>query len=899
MPKSDSNHLSVVRAKLHAPRIPSDLVSRDRLLEFLTGSPDRSFTLVSAPAGYGKSTLVAHWLKTVEAAGTWFSVEKSDNDVRQFLTYLIAAVRNHSKNACGSTLELLRAPELPPLETLWEHLGNDLEAIRKPFIMVFDDFHRIDRPEIHEIVYHLLDFPPRPLHLAIVTRHDPPLQLAKLRAGGRMVDVRERDLRFTAEETRAVLQRLAGIEIADDLLARIHSELEGWIVGLRLVCLALQNCDDPERFVRSLSGGTPTMQDYLAGEVLSLQPDTLRRCLLSSSILDRFCASLCEAVFGEALGRGQEGGVRFLSQLIETNLFTIELDNQGEWFRFHHLFQRLLLNQLELHTSREDIATLHLRASTWFESQGLVEEALKHALAADDVERAACLIEQNREKALKTEGRYVLERWLAVLPEEVLQRHPSLLLIRAWMFVHQFRYPMVLPLLDQIEALLSGSDQHQQLSGEIALLRGMTLTRLGDSKRGLKYTKQALSRIPDTSLESRAQAEVMYALACQMEGQKDQAIRFLDEMMSKSPVPQGVRKSRLLQVYVFIHIISGHLTQAERLNQPIGALTQDHNVYGEAWREYLQGVINLHRYELDAALESLEYFRRTTSRRYIQFRRAAIDSLTCLMLTYQLLGRTSDTENPLKLLHEFVSGTDDPGLSILVDSAVARMAVLQGYPESVIRWAETAEVSFDRTMLWFLDTPSITACRVRIAEGSAAGLKRAEDELHLLAKNSEAQHNYSKLTEILCLLAVACSQQGDAEAAREHLDRALTLARPGGIVLPFVEWSPSLAKVMLNLVPQDSDWLTERIRHILGGQPAADTTAPPIVDALTNRERDVLELLAKRLYDKEIAEELGISVETVKTHVKRIRGKLGVSGRREAATKARELGLIQDLGSSA
>ncbi len=196
-------------------------------------------------------------------------------------------------------------------------------------------------------------------------------------------------------------------------------------------------------------------------------------------------------------------------------------------------------------------------------------------------------------------------------------------------------------------------------------------------------------------------------------------------------------------------------------------------------------------------------------------------------------------------------------------------------------------------MLWFLVIPSITACRVQITEGSAASLKSAKEELHQLAKLNEAHHNDNKLTEILCLLAMACYQQGDVEVAQKHIDRALTLAHPGGIILPFVEWSPSLAKVMLELVPQSSDWLPKRIRQILGGQHAADTATQPTVDALTNRELDVLELVANRLYDKEIAEELSISVETVKTHVKHIRGKLGVSSRRQAATKARELGLIQ------
>ena len=695
--------LSVASTKLYPPRVPSDLVRRHRLYELLNRDLNRPFTLVSAPAGYGKSTLIANWLKSLEVGAAWLSIEESDNNLRQFLIYLVAAVRNHSKRACAKTIELVQSPELPPLATLRDFLANDLDAIRKPFVLVLDDFFRIKQPEIHETVDYLLDFPPRSLHLTIITRHDPPLQLNRLRAGGRMVEVRERDLRFTKEETHTALKRLANVDVADDVLNHIHSELEGWIVGLRLACLALRNREDPEPFLRGLSGGTPAMQDYLAGEVLSQLPDAFRRGLLSLSILDRFCASLCAAVSDST--SEQDGGAQLLPEIIRANLFTIELDDEGEWFRFHHLFQRLLLNQLESQAASEDIAALHLRASHWFEMQGMLEESVRHAMAAKDVQRAARLLDQFREMALKTDHWYVLEKWLSKLPDEALRRHPELLMVRAWMYVHHFQYPLVIRVLNEIEISLSGTDKLQHLKGEIANLRGMALHRLGDGERGLAHLESALSIIPEASLETRAQAEVSFCLASQQEGKKDEALQFLDRVMHRNPPPEGIRRSRLDQVYVFLHIISGHLAQAEKANQPIGALTDDRNTYGEAFREYLQGLIHLYRFEPDVALQSLDYFRRTTSRRYIQFRRAAIDSIACLALACQFLGRTHEVETALQLLREFVSGTGDARLSILIDSATARVDALRGCGDSTVRWAETTDMSFDPTKLWFFDTP--------------------------------------------------------------------------------------------------------------------------------------------------------------------------------------------------
>lgn len=884
--------LAVVSSKLHMPPAPSDLVCRERLHDLLLQNPKRSFTLVSAPAGSGKSTLVAHWLRKSTIKSAWFSIEDSDNDIRQFLNYVISAIRTHFKDGCRGTLELLQAPELPPLTTLRKQLSNELDELSEPLFLVLDDFHRINRVEIHEIINHLLDFPPSSLHLVIVTRHDPPVQLTKLRADGRVVDIRERNLRFTQRETHLLLKQVGGIAVTDKLLTHVDSVLEGWVVGLRLVCLALRDHPNPENFLCSLSGGTQTMQDYLFQEVLTLQSDDFRYNLLSMSILDRFCIPLCAAVC--KFQGGYDSSKRFVAQLKDANLFVIELDSEGEWFRFHHLFQRLLLNRLEQQAGSEEIANLHLRASVWFESQGMVEESLKHAMAANDLDRAASLLELFREEALKTDRWYVILKWLAVLPEEILQRYPELLLVRAWMYVHQFHYSKVIQVLDRLDVVLFGDDKLQHLSGEIASLRGMALHRLGDSLNGLKYLELALALIPESSVETRAQTEVSFCLACQQDGSKDRAIEYLDSVMNRSNTPQGVRKSRLEQVYIFLHIISGHLTKAEIANQPPAALVESQDVYGDAFRAYLQGIIHLHRYEPEAALNSLDYFRCTNSRRYIQFKRAAIDSMTCLMLSCELLGRTAEVETVKQMLCEFVASMGDYRFSILVNSALARMDVLHGKTNTSIRWAETAEFPFDTTMLWFLDTPWITACRVRITQGSITSLMRAEKDLHQLVKLSKAHHNDIKLTENLSLLAVACYLQGKTDLARQHLDQALTLARVGGVVLPFVEWSPKVAEVMLEMLPTDSDWLIAEIHQVLTSRQHARQSAQPAVDLLTNRQSDVLGFLSKRFSDKEIAAELGISIETVKTHVKHIRRKLCVTNRREAVAKALELGLTQD-----
>ena len=408
--------------------VPPDLVPRARLLELLDQNPGRSFTLVSAPAGYGKSTLVSRWLDGAGEAAAWLSLDEDDNDLRGFLKYFIAAVRTHSPKACRASHVYLGGAELPPAAVLAECLSNDLDAIKRRFVLVLDDYHRIHEGAIHELVSHLLRHPSRKVHLVLVTRRDPPLELAGLRAKGRSLEIRERDLRFTRDETRTVIETIGGVSIGDRTLAHLHEVLEGWITGLRLVCLMLRHEKDPAGFLDGLHGGTLNIRQYLVEEVLKQLPPGFEDTLLKTSILNRLCGPLCEFLCAD----GGDTGEDFLRELERANLFAIRLDARGEWVRYHHLFQQLLQQQLEKRASAGEIAALHERASDWFESEGFREEALQHALRAGNVERAADLIEKNRVGMLDEDKWYVLERWNRLLPDTIREKRPGLLLIDAW-----------------------------------------------------------------------------------------------------------------------------------------------------------------------------------------------------------------------------------------------------------------------------------------------------------------------------------------------------------------------------------------------------------------------------------------------------------------------------------
>ena len=450
------------------------------------------------------------------------------------------------------------------------HLLNDFEALDQPLAIVLDDYHRIQiSSPVHDLMGRLLEHPPSSVHLVLVTRRDPPLPFMSLLAGNQVAEVRLEDLRFTGGETAEFLSR-DGEARGQRQRAR-ESAATGRRMGGRSASggLALRHAVDPESLLGGLRGGLPQTRAYLLREALSgLSPED-RDWLLRSSILDRFCAPLLEAVcFPDGASAHPElTGRKFLDLIQRNNLFTIALDASGEWFRYHHLFQDLLQRQLRETSSSQDIASLHLRASEWFEAEGLIDEALKHVLAAEDVELAAQLVERHRQSAVNADRWYVLEKWLALLPESIVQQRADLLMARAWVLSHHSRFDAVFPILEGSNPCLTMTRPSETLRGEIALFRGYILFFLGDGAGSLKHIEEALERIPVAYFEARAQCEVIFALSSQMEGRKEQALGGLDDLLLHYDSTEDLRKTRLQVTYVFIHIISGDLGQAEAANR--------------------------------------------------------------------------------------------------------------------------------------------------------------------------------------------------------------------------------------------------------------------------------------------------------------------------------------------
>ncbi len=920
----------ILRTKLHRPPLSKDLVSRGRLFAGMGRAFDVPMTFVSAPAGYGKSVLAAQWADLQDVPTAWLSLDHEDSDLRLFLRYLLAAIESVVPNACQDCRGRVRERELAPVLELAADLINGLDAVEDEFVLVLDDYHCVDRTsEVHELMGRLLEHPPQGVHLVLLTRSDPPLALASLRASRRMNEVRLHDLQFTDPEMVEFLATTTGVVPSTKGLARLQEGVEGWAVGLRLVSLNLSRAgDDAEEVLENLRGGVRGTEEYLLREVLDRQAPALRDHLLRASVPKRFCADLLEALAPSSQdGPSEPSGRDAVALLQEENLFVIPLDSRGKWFRFHHLFQDLLRTELLHLRGSKEVAALHSRASVWLARHGLIEEAIDNALAANDAEQAGRLIEEHRIAALDGDRWFDLDRWLQKLPERLIARRPALLLTRAHVLNTHLRIDAIPPILDEVDSKLecSGDDGHAEaLRGEVDFLRGSIAWMLGAGQEAVDHLGSAIRRIPPEHEMLRGEAELHFAMARQLVGEGEPARRAVEGMLLDPGSIHPARKTRLVSVSVFLDILAGDLVGAlDAVPLLVQASQEPPGFVGaRAWSIYLTGLIQYFRGELSDAVRAFEG---AVELRYELGTGTALDAMAGLAFSQELEAQQSlrpreDTDLTVQLAFDYVRRRPDPAALAGADSIRAHLSVLRGEPDFSALHRPPPEVGQSPLLFW-LEVPMVTHCRLLLAEGSSASFDRAEDTLHFLSEHCEAQFNRRQTIEILPLLALAHWRKGRKEEALQALGRAVSQAAPGGWIRPFLEPGGELVDLLqgLSLDGAEAELARRAVEAsratTLSGLGASGTAAsgPPTgpsnevplanpaepsdgraagTDDLTNRELDVLELLARRLQNKEIAARLSVSTHTVNDHLKHIYDKLGVNNRRQAASRAVKMGLF-------
>ena len=887
-------------------------------------------TLVSSAAGFGKTTLVSAWIDSLSARDgpatptAWLSLDETDSDLELFLRYFVAAIRMVFPAACGETLTLLEAPHAPDQVLLLVTLSNELEQLPARLVLVLDDYHAIRGEAVPDFLSELIRHWPQRLHLVLISRSDPPLPLAHLRATGQITIIRTRDMRFTPQETAAFLNKTLAAPLSPVAMALLDQRIEGWAAGLRLASLSLRVAVDVETEVAGVSDDSVEIADYLTDQVISRQAPAMVRFLLATSTLNRFCAPLCQSIMG-VMDVGHNADERFnvqsSIQLLErANLFVIPLDNEGQWYRYHHLFQELLQRRLLAEVGQEQVAELHRTAAAWLAGQSLVDEALQHALVASDRELAARLMAAGLCDLLNREDRSTLERWLRLQPEEFIKRRPWLLIMQAYTLQYAWQLAAVWKLLDQVEALLDKNDESDEsdetaaptrdrldqselpaLRGLIAALRGQeAFTARSDPARTIAFCEEALALLPAQWRYPRGGAFMYWGMSMRAGGQAAAAQRTLiDEYESLLEKADGYAL-RLLLTVCLNSFETGQLEQVRQLSQRmLEQVPPDRLMVLQGWAHYYLGVVHYCWNELDAAAQ---HFAELVDKRYAVHTQAARNGMIGLARVHAARGEYAAAWQMLGLLSQL----DLDRLGEEGDDARSLRAQLeywQGDTDKAFRWADAYTTSVPDRLLTWLQDPHVAKARLLLAKGTPADVQAALDLLAALLAIAQRIFSVRSQIEVLALRAVALEAQGQAAPAAAALQQAVELARPGGFIRFFVELGAPMQTMLRGLAGQGIS--TETVRRILAafpephnltqagsGEVISLTANAGLLEPLTGRELDVLVLLRERLSNKEIAHRLGLSTATVKRHTVNLYAKLGVGKRWDAVIQAEALKIL-------
>ena len=897
----------LLATKLHLPRPRMQLVTRSHLVERLQQGVAGALTLVSAPAGSGKTTLLTQWLAETRTPVAWLSLEAEDNDPTRFLSYLIAALQTLDAHIGTTALAMLHTPQPPSPEAVLAVLTNDLvDRGGGDVALVLDDYHVITADPIQRGMTFLLEHLPPQLHLILVTRADPPLSLTRLRAGGRLAELRAADLRFGTAEASAFLQTVMGLDLSPEAIATLERRTEGWIAGLQLAALSLRGRADVSAFLAAFTGTHRFVLDYLSEEVLLRQPAPVQTFLLHTCILDRLSGPLSDAV------TEQEGSQAMLEALERANLFVISLDDERGWYRYHHLFAEVLRSHLQ-QVEPTLPPVLHRRASTWYEQHDLPIEAVQHALAVPDVEQAARLIEPIAlPVALQGQISTVLG-WMNALPEAVVHARPFLCVYHALLLTLINQLEAAEELLPQAERGVQEelpAEQVRTILGWVYTIRAAIVGLSGDLPHAIPLARQALELLPEAEVLPRAGNIVLTAMAYLVSGDvtlaTEHEVAAAVALIRPSDNPFATVSSICLLAR--LHVLQGRLRQAaatyEQVVQAVPRLEVLHTLFTSL--SYYFGLGDLLREwnELDAAERHLAPCLALVNETLTVDPFVAVPGYTTLARLEQARGNTRAAFVTLDALAHLAERRHfAPHLMTQGAAVRAQLELAQGNLAAAIHWANTSGLfTDDEDLPYPREGEYLILARVRIAEAcNDPESPFLQDVLHLLDRlqaSAEIKARMGSVLEILIVRALALEAHGDRTSALSTLERALLLAEPEGYIRLFVdEGAPMLALLRhahrRSKVPGYVTTLLSAFgEQNLSDLPRSSPYPSPLAEPLTEREREVLRLLLEGASNREIARRLVLSVNTVKRHVYNLCSKLSVHSRAQAIIRARDLNLL-------
>ncbi|BCX04342.1 MAG: helix-turn-helix transcriptional regulator [Candidatus Roseilinea sp.] len=870
----------LLTTKLHIPPLRSKHVLRPRLIERLSESAHRKLILVSAPAGFGKTTLVSEWVAGSQRPVAWLSLDENDNDPARFLTYLIAALQQIQPDIGQAVSRTLQIPQPPPVEATLTALLNDIAGITTPFTLVLDDYHVITAQAIDEALTFWLENAPPQMGLIIATREDPGLPLHRLRARDQLTELRAADLRFTPAEAASFLTQVMGLRLSAEDIATLEARTEGWIAGLQLAALSMQGVVDADitQFIQTFAGSHRFILDYLLEEVLHKQPEPVQHFLLHTSILDRLCGPLCDVLLDAPAGSGQ----RTLESLEQANLFIIPLDAERRWYRYHHLFADLLRQRLTQLEPAATINALHLRASQWHEDNGYDLEAFRHAAAAGDVDRAERLIDGKGIPLHLRGAAMTILNWLASLPEATLNARPALWWRHAALLLVNGQTTGVEEKLDAAERAVQGmapDDNTRNLIGRIAAARAtLALTRYQPDVM-IAQARRALDYLSDDYLSTRANAHWTMGYA-----------HFLrkDYAASRRAFSDGIALGQAGNAIFSTLLATTGLGNVQEVdNQLHQAADTFRQVLRWAGDQPLQIVYDAHlglarlNYEwndLDAAQKHGEQSLHLAR----QYDRVIDRFIVCEVFLARLtLARGNVDEAAEMLTHTYQTARQKNFALRIPEVVAAQVPVLlrQGRYDEALRLAQSHALP-------------LSEAQAHLAMGDSASALALLDSLY---EQADAGNWADERLNIMAWQTVALHALGERDRAAQRLSGALALAEPEGFIRLFVDKGEPMRQMLVTASAQGvmPDYVAKLLAAFEAEPHPSDNPSPqPLPEPLSPRELEVLRLIAQGLSNQDIGARLFLALDTVKGHNRRIFEKLGVQRRTEAVARARALGLL-------
>ncbi len=871
---------SLLQTKFVPPPPRSDLVKRPRLLERLTTDLiggrgfTRKLTVIAAPAGYGKTTLVTQWLPALDVLVGWLTLESEDNDPVRFVRYLIAALQQIDPHVGREAQAMLRSPQRPSDESVLTALINDLAVDRESIVLVLDDYHAIQTGSIHRALSFLIEHLPGRLHLVIATREDPPLLSPRLEARGQALVVREADLAFRAEEAVEFFRQQMGLELNQDEAAALTRRTEGWVTGLQLAALSMRGVRDPGEFIRSFTGSNRFVLDYLFEEVFKQQSEEVQQFLLRTSVLDRFCGELCDVV---TEGAASQDVIHCLER---GHFFIVPLDQSRIWYRYHRLFRDLLLHRLRIGEGQLE-GRLHLRASLWFEEHGYPSEAIKHVLAGEEWVRAAQLIVQAQAAMLRNGEVTTLLAWCQKLPESLRFERPDLALTHAWALILIGKVQEASPILQAAKRMAGRS---AQLQGEITAAEAFIARTLGDMPRTAEFSRKALALLSEQDHVARANLSVNLGIMTWHMGQLAETERLLREGLEASIAAENHYVAHTAQVFLGRALASrGRLGEARTLYEQ--ALRYSDRVPTASIAHH--DLAALH-FEWGSNSKSTEHITQASEialrNRNVEFQIACKIQFALINLCQGLLGAAGEA---LQAADALARDDDLPLLTRARRIACrAQLALARGDLQTARRWLGAMPTEHDaHTFYRFLD---VNTARLSLAEGRTDQARRRLAEAFERAEQSGWGYG---LLAVRVLQALAAESQ---DVAVGFLSDALLRAQPEGYIRLFLSEGGSLIPLLSEAARRGvtPDYVGRILAAHEGSPAVTPVRTSALIEPLTERELEVLNLVAAGLSNREIANNLTISLGTAKTHVHNVYGKLGVGSRVQALARARELNLI-------